>query len=225
MILITLLLMNILELQILTDDIVETKRFYHNLLEFPILNQSKHSISFKAGETILTFNLSENQQPFYHFAFNIPANQLEEALAWVNQRLEILPVDNQQIIADFKDWNAKAFYFYDNNGSILEFIARYDLHQESMHPFTGNSVCSISEIGLVVDKVSDKSNEIRKEHQLPLFSKQPPSDNFTVIGDDEGLIILVNRNRNWYPTEVKSNSFYTKVVLKNNGHTSTLTSP
>ena len=38
----------------------------------------------------------------------------------------LLPYSAKEEIADFSSWNAKAFYFHDNNGNILELITHYD---------------------------------------------------------------------------------------------------
>jgi hypothetical protein len=40
---------------------------------------------------------------------------------------------------------------------------------------------------------------------------------FIVLGTVTGLFILVEENRDWYPTDIKAKSFWTKVVFWNNG--------
>jgi hypothetical protein len=47
----------------------------------------------------------------------------------------------------------RSLLFYDNNGNVLEFIARYNLDTESDKKFDGNSIVSVSEIGLVSQKI------------------------------------------------------------------------
>ena len=61
-------------------------------------------------------------------AVNLPGF---EAFAWANKKVELIPITPTSNIADFKNWNAKAFYFYDNNQNIVEFIARFDLDNNS----------------------------------------------------------------------------------------------
>lgn len=211
--------MNIFELELLTDTIDETELFYKDVIGLEIISKSNSSISFTAGATKLTFRSSENLKPVYHFAFDIPNNKLAEAFAWIEKKTKILPVIPPDKIADFYNWNAKSFYFYDNNGNILEFIARFSLDNASEKPFDGLSILSVSEIGFVSKNVSQFSDEICKKYDLSIFPKQPKLNKFIVLGTDTGLFILVEENRDWYPTDKKAKSFWTKVLFLNDGKT------
>jgi catechol-2,3-dioxygenase len=214
--------MNILEVELLTADINETERFYNTVIGLPTVSKNKSSISFATAVTKLTFKASEHLKPVYHFAFDIPHNKLNEAFAWIEKNTEIMDVIPPEKIADFHNWNAKSFYFYDNNGNILEFIARYDLDNTSEKPFDGSSVLSISEMGFVSKNVSRLSEELFEKFGLSVFSKQPKLEKFIVLGTDTGLFILVEENRDWYPTHKKAKSFWTKVVFNHNGKTEVL---
>lgn len=209
--------MKILELDLLSDNINETELFYNKIIGLETISKNNSSISFEAGSTKLTFRISKNIKPVYHFAFDIPNNKLIEAFLLIENKTEILDVISPDKIANFYNWNAKSFYFYDNNGNILEFIARYDLDTASEKSFDGSSIVSISEIGFVSKNVSQLSDEICEKYGLSVFSKQPKLDKFIVLGTDAGLFILVEENRDWYPTDKKAKSFWTKVVFENNG--------
>lgn len=209
--------MNILEIELLTDALDETELFYNNVIGLQTVSKSNSSVSFATGSTKLTFRSSKNLKPVYHFAFDIPNNKLMEAFAWIEKKTEILPVIPPDKIANFYNWNAKSFYFYDNNGNILEFIARFSLDNTSEKPFDGSLIVSLSEIGFVAKNVSQLSDEICKKYDLSLFPKQPKLNKFIVLGTDSGLFILVEENRDWYPTDKKAKSFWTKVVFLNNG--------
>nr|WP_315162053.1 glyoxalase [uncultured Flavobacterium sp.] len=211
--------MNILELELLTDSITETELFYTDVIGLKTISKTNSSVSFAAGSTKLTFRSSENLKPVYHFAFDIPNNKLLEAFAWIEKKTEIMEVVPPEKIADFYNWNAKSFYFYDNNGNILEFIARFSLDNASEKPFDGLSILSVSEIGFVTKNVSQLSDELFNKYGLSVFSKQPKLEKFIVLGTDTGLFILVEENRDWYPTHQKAKSFWTKVVFSNNGKT------
>ena len=209
--------MKIQTLSLLTADINATVNFYQNILGLSLIKKGENSVSFKAGYSSLEFIAVKDVQPTYHFAFNIPCNQIEQALEWAKDRLDIIPETKNNVIADFKNWNAKAFYFYDNNKNIVEFIARFDLHNQSDQPFSGVSIVSISEAGISVNDVLQTTDELKKKYELDYFSKQPPLKGFAAVGDDEGLFILVDINRNWYPTQQPSAAFYIKVdvLVKN----------
>ena len=209
--------MNILEVQLLAANIPQTKKFYHEILGMEILHSEDSSIKLLAGLSSLIFKKTANNNPFYHFAFTIPANKFEEAHAWASKRVQLLPITSNSTIADFRNWNAKAFYFYDNNQNIVEFIARFDLDNNSDKPFEGSSIFSISEIGIVTDDAKAYSEKMIEEHDLNFFSKQLPQDDFAAIGDDHGLFIVVNNKRNWYPTNKSSGKYWTTIKFEQEG--------
>jgi catechol 2,3-dioxygenase-like lactoylglutathione lyase family enzyme len=209
--------MDILEIKILTDNLDETESFYAGLLGLKTTNKDQSCISFLAGQSNLTFIKSNKLNPKYHFAFNIPRNKLDEAIKWVSARVDLLKHPDNRIIADFKSWNAKAIYFYDNNGNILEFIARFDLKNDSDKVFGGSSVQSISEIGIVADEPLKLANQLVEENNLYFFEKDAKSEKFVTLGNDHGLFIIVKTNRKWYPTEQRAGKYYTKIKIAING--------
>ncbi|MEN9907005.1 MAG: hypothetical protein RLZZ540_146 [Bacteroidota bacterium] len=209
--------MKIVVLELLTANLEETAAFYHKKLGLAVLWINKSTVSFAAGSTKLTFKYSKNTRAVYHFAFDIPNNKLFEAFDYMEKEVEILDVIPQEKIADFYNWDAKSFYFYDNNGNVVEFMARYCLDNKSDAAFDGASIVSVSEIGFVAKDVSVFSEELFAKYTLSVFSKQPKLEKFIVLGTDTGLFILSAENRNWYPTDTKCQSFCTKVVFEHNG--------
>ncbi|WP_118973116.1 VOC family protein [Taibaiella koreensis] len=207
--------MHILRLQLLTNDIAATERFYREVPGLKVLDRSDEEITFEAGSTRLVFRHSAIPHPVYHFAFTIPANKLQEALAQMAGKTSILSLPDGNPIADFAHWSAGAFYFYDNNGNILEYIVRRGLDNAEEIPFDASRICCISEAGLVTDNVPALAAGITGQYDLPLFSKQPPQDNFTVMGDDHGLLILVARGRHWFPTTIEAAGFPLALTLRN----------
>ncbi|MBK8984448.1 MAG: VOC family protein [Ignavibacteria bacterium] len=206
--------MKIKEIEILTDSIPETENFYSDVLGFKKINTGSGSISYRTGKSVLIFNESDNLKPKYHFAFNIPCNKLTEAFDFISERIDIIKNPDDDFITDFVNWNAKAFYFYDNNRNILEFIVRYDLNNESDKIFNSKSVQSISEIGIVTDEPLKLADSLIKENQLYYFSKGPKRPDFAALGDDNGLIVISNPDRNWYPTNDRAEKHYLKMILE-----------
>jgi hypothetical protein len=209
--------MNIEKLELLSDDIAGTIRFYKDILDMQVLSACDDEVTFAAGRTKLCFRNSEKlQHPVYHFAFTIPANKLDEAFRFVSSRVAVMDVPPSGKIADFSNWDAAAFYFYDNNGNIVEYIARYSIRNQIGESFDGSKVYAISEIGLVTENVPALLEDIAARFDVPVFAKQPPQQRFAVMGDDEGLFIVVENERPWYPTQVKALSFPTGIGFRNN---------
>lgn len=207
--------MNIVELELLTNDLDKTTTFYSEVIGLLIISRAEFSVMFAAGNTKLIFRQSNIEAPVYHFAFDIPNNKLEEAFAWIERKTAIIEVVPPEKIADFVNWNAKSFYFYDNNGNILECISRFNLDIESEKSFDGGSIISISEIGLVSNDIALLSDEIYNRFGVSVFSMQPKLDKFIVLGTETGLFILSDEGRNWYPTKIVAKPFWKKVTFRN----------
>lgn len=206
--------MKIQELTLLTNNLSETKRFYEHTIGFQKITETKTSVSFAVGTSKLIFELTEkNQNPKYHFAFNIPINTLNEAINWVLQRTTLIPVENS-FIADFVSWKAKAIYFIDNNRNILEFICRADLNNPTDKPFSVETILNISEIGLVVDQPLETGKAIIEKTNIDYFTKGPKREDFVAVGNDCGLFVISNLNRNWYPTQEKAEKWKVKGKIK-----------
>ena len=210
--------MRISEIQLLSHDIDATHHFYSHVLGLKASYQDDEKVSFIAGTSALTFIRSENVSAVDHFAFNIPPHLLDEALHWVRLRCPILPLEDGEEIADFTSWNAKAFYFKDNNGNILEFIARFNLNIIIDGHFDSSCILSVSEIGIVTDDVPALRQSISKKYQVPVFSKPPLQDNFTAMGDDHGLFILSKTGRPWHPNQVPAQSYWSRISFESEGN-------
>ncbi len=210
-------------IEILTNELKATKDFYEQLLELPITEYDSKSVSIKIGASTLTFveNI-EKSNPIYHLAFNIPENKLNEVTKWCENRIELIKKEDAVLIAAFESWNANAVYFYDNNGNLLEFIARKDLPNSETETFSSKQILNISEIGIVTENPLEFGNQLIEEYGLSLFDKNQNSEQFTAIGDDNGLLIIVKTNRNWYPTEIPATSYWTKIGLTNKEQSNTI---
>lgn len=207
--------MKIKEIEILTGDMAGTAAFYDAVLGLEFYKDGVEKLSFGVGESLLTFREAEGR-PVYHFAFTVPSNQIHEAERWIADKAEVIKL-NDQTIVDFPNWNAKSVYFYDNNGNILELIARFDLDNASALPFNTFSLISISEMALATEDVGALAQRLISEYGLGFFSKQKQKDDFSVIGDDNGLLILSNLDRHWFPTEVNVEKYWAKILIEVNG--------
>ncbi|HEV8083038.1 MAG TPA: hypothetical protein VGP55_07555 [Chitinophagaceae bacterium] len=208
------------EIKLYTRYLYQLHIFYKEVLELPVIYSGEKTICVVAGQSYLIFTEAhDNGDPFYHFAFNIPSHKFEEAFQWLQNRAELLWLeDYKSYIADFVNWHAKSVYFLDPAGNILELIARFDLNDHAGELFSSKQFRNISEIGLVFsDKDFDKKvNEILNKYKLPYFAKQLPLPHFRAVGDDEGLFIAVPENRNWFSTKTASGIFPIEVSFINN---------
>ncbi len=209
--------MHIDQVTLKTSSLEKTKVFYTQVLGLSIEEENEKVISFTVGNSVLCFEIEENTDAFYHFAFNIAEDIQEEAMQYIEQKgVSILDLNGNRM-THFIDWNAKSFYFYDNNNNIVEFIARRDLNYVCDQPFDHNALKEISEVGFVVENVKRSAQTLQKEYNIPLFRRGPESESFTVLGDDHGLILLSAIDRGWYPTNIPAKP-YPISVRCNHGH-------
>lgn len=178
--------------------------FYKQVLQLPV-QQSAGACTITVGESLLVFeNAVGDSKPFYHYAFNIPTGETEGAKQWLEQRVDLLWLeDHHGKIAEFANWHARSVYFFDPAGNLVELIERQDLEDVTGESFSPAHIRNISEIGMVYPAhLFDAAIiELRRRQPLDYFPKQPPLPQFRAIGDDEGLLICVPEHRVWYPTK------------------------
>jgi len=188
--------MKIEELILDTENLTEQISFYQDTLHFKLIKRTESFASFRIGKSILTFVKKDKALP-YHFAFNIPFNKEKEALNWLNNRVEVIPYENDKII-DFVNWEAKAIYFYDNDRNIVEFIARRAIHHENLSEFNGKSVLNISEIGIGTYDIKQLYQELNNMKPIRIFDGS--FEKFCALGNNEGLFIIVDLlKKDWFP--------------------------
>ena len=127
------------------------------------------------GETELEFAAGEGE-PFYHFAFLAPWERFDELAAG-------------EEVFDFPDWDARAFYFHDPAGNIVEVVAHRGLEDPT----------GLSELGLVGDRAG-MAEALRRELGLRLWQgtvDEPGSLAF--VGDRARTLILAPPGRGWLP--------------------------
>ena len=196
--------MRIEELQLPADNLPAQTDFYANLFGLPVVSQSDDRVTFQAGDSLLTFEQAPaGWDGFYHFAFNIPENQFPEAQQWLSQRVTLLQDKNGRHTFSFAGWHAEAMYFYDAERNIVELIARHRLANAASRPFDARSLLSISEIGYPTNDVRQTVQMICTRLSAGIYDGAE-SDDFTAIGDEEGLIIVVRQGRIWFPDTGKA---------------------
>jgi hypothetical protein len=127
----------------------------------------------------------------------------DTAKRWIAERVPLLR--DSEGMDDFETsphWNAHSLYFEDADGNILEFIIRRDIADDRTGPFSPAHIQCISEVGIAADDVPALAGRLEAA-----FGIRPYGDGvsaFQPVGDIEGLLILVNPSRPWFPTTVPS---------------------
>ena len=190
--------MNILELELLTNNLEVQKEFYGSVLGLPILESDAGNFTAQVGSSRLKFSQQTGFSGRYHFAFDVPENQLEVAKKWLEARVELIAETDGEIVFGGGDWNSDAVYFRDPHGNILELIARHDLANATQTEFSSASLLNISEIGLACDNVPSVVKWLEENLNFEIYKSS--SDTFAPVGDAHGLLILVQNAREWFPS-------------------------
>jgi len=140
---------------------------------------------FDTGETTLEFTAAEGE-PFYHFALLAPPSRFDDLLEAAPSPL---PGKDGEVVFDFDFWDAKAFYFHDPAGNIVELIAHRGLE----------GPLGLSELGLV----GDTRAMARGLEQLGLELWDgilDEEDRLAFVGERGRTLILAPKGRGWMPT-------------------------
>ena len=192
--------MKLEEVRLYSRDLSAQRHFYCGVLGLPETGNAADTLMLALGSSRLVFKQAPaGWNGYYHFAFNIPNNQLAKAKTWVAARTTLL-VDNigaDQFHSD--NWDADQFYFLDPAGNILEFIARRSLaNSTNAAAFSSGDILSVSEIGLAADDVPTTVRMLCAQLGVEVYANSF-SDTFAAVGDAEGLLIIVKRERIWFP--------------------------
>ena len=199
--------------------LTEMKKFYWETIGFAIVHETLLELTIQAGTTLITFEYIklDGDRPFYHFAFNIPENKIQKAFEWQRKKTAIIhpnPKGPTDKITHFAHWDAHSIFFLDPAGNLLEYIARHTLNNAAQGDFSVNDILYASEIGFIVDNVSASGTELMQG--LNISEYKPLSDEFWPVGDENGLLLLIKKGKEWHANENQKNItdvFETKVTI------------
>ena len=201
--------MQFTEVEIHVADAEETALFYERMGAEVVKRGEVFAITI--GDSVLTL-IPSNKRWSYHLAFNIPFEQVEESVHWLQKYVAVQPFEGEEIV-EFPNWNARAVYFYDPAGNILELIGRKPFQEEGESPFTFQSILNISEVGWPVNDV----DQAKLQLPFPVYSQF--GEYFAAMGDKEGLFIVVDaKEKKWIPNDDQVEFSPCKVIATHQEH-------
>lgn len=180
--------------------------------------------SVAVGSSRLTWQAASGERkPFYHFALLVPGQRFAAARAWLGQRVDLLKRDGDPVIR-FEAWNARAVYFHDPAGSIVELIAHLDMEgpRPSTGPFDASELLGVSEIGLVVQDKRRAAAALRAHVGVEVWPATDDlalddPDDLAFLGRKAHTLILAPPGRGWLPTARPAEAHPVDVVLAGTG--------
>jgi len=202
-------------LSLLTVQLEELRHFYTVTLGLTLMEESQDYFTVQVGLSKLTFlrSLETFEKPYYHFAFEISNNKIQDSIRWLEERkVDVNQLSDHTYLAYSKAWDSTSIYFYDPAGNILEFIARHGLRNAREGHFQNTDVLRISEIGLAVPDVPLTKKVIRSMFSLTEYKDF--NDRFAAVGDEVGLFILAECQRVWLGSDKPAEIFKTVVEIE-----------
>ena len=169
--------------------------FFHDVLQVPT-----DDMTARLGWTDVNVVPGDAGTGVVHLAFNIPPERFGTACEWLQDRALILrnPTGEDRFrLAG--SWQSRSVYFAGPHGAVFELIAR-DALASTGHvtgPFHGEEILCVSEVGLPADHVPTLVGDLVAGFGMAPFGEG--SDVFAPVGDHEGLLILVEKSRRWFP--------------------------
>jgi catechol 2,3-dioxygenase-like lactoylglutathione lyase family enzyme len=105
--------MHIRELRLKIADLQQAEAFYHGVLKLPVLEATSDHLILQAGSTRLVFEHQAAWQGKYHFAFEVPENQIDAAHRWISPKVKMATLNGESLFTSSDHWNAHMLYFYD----------------------------------------------------------------------------------------------------------------
>ncbi len=194
----------------------EQKKFFTEVLAFPLIQYSLSSFTVRIGWTALTFKRS-NVSFHYHFCFLLPKNSLQEAMDWMATKVPLIEIEAGRYTQFFPNWNASSFYFKDASGNLLECMEHYDLDNSKHGSFDNSFFLGLNELGMPTDSIPATNHQL--ETMLESRFWKGDMERFGTHGTAEGMFLLPNvaKKSKWFPTDEKIQiSPFLAVVCDNN---------
>ncbi|SDN81803.1 hypothetical protein [Phyllobacterium sp. OV277] len=186
--------MKIFSARITVQDLSAAVSFYRDILQLPVEEHISHAV-VTVGYSRLVMEQGTAFSGVHHLAFGIAPTKFERIRDWLGRRIGLISVGDSDVVTGPQGWHSRSLYFIGPEGIILEYIA----HDEySGLPFVGPQPFSIAEIGFAVENVKTSVDLLTTGFGVPPFP--PQTDTFSPVGDTDGLLIVVDKNRLWFPT-------------------------
>lgn len=172
--------------------------FYRDVLELPVAVYDGR-VTVGIGFSSLVLEQGDDFEGVHHLAFGIAPADFELARTWLRQRVEPIMVEGSDVVEGPDGWNSRSLYFLGPEAILLELIARdADAHVPATQG-QAPPVLSLSEVGIGVPDVAQAVLTLEQDLGLPAFP--PQGTQFAPVGGHDGLIILVDQERIWFPTQ------------------------
>ncbi|MEU6558862.1 VOC family protein [Nocardia nova] len=190
--------MKILEIALTATSLDRSAEFYRDLLGLAV-SEKDGGIVVEVGSSRLVVSEGMAFEGVHHLAFGISPRDFDLAYRWLGRRTALISREGADFFDGPAGWDSRSVYFRGPDGIVLELIARQADRAEPVSEGEAPRLLSISEVGIAVPDVGEAVRDLAASFGLPPFTPQLPG--FTPVGGHDGLLILVDANRIWFPSE------------------------
>jgi catechol 2,3-dioxygenase-like lactoylglutathione lyase family enzyme len=212
------------ELVLRTASVQAATDFWHGQLGFQLIDSTFNSVTFQVGSSRLKFlNQVTINPPIYHFAIEIPSNQVENALDWLKNEGGKYPDGPQQpvnILVDEESdaeiiyrplYRSRSVFFKDPNGQIVELIGREENANTAEGNFSASMMSKICDFSLITKDVRKCETLLNEEFGFRSF--QGTTSSYKPVGGAAGTLTMIIPGRPFIPTESIESFPYGAVVV------------
>lgn len=199
--------MRIRRLTLATSDLDGEASFWGERLGLPVV-AGKDAIEVGLRDSTIRFEPAERGvDARYHFAINVPAGAIEDAVSWVEERHEPLTFDDDPVRTDV---GAGCVYFLDAAGNVVELISSPHVDGDAA-PFGPESLIEIAEIGIATADIDATSDAVQGLFGEGVFWSDDDSM-LTAVGDRHAVVIVAPVGRGWIPVDLPARPLPTEIV-------------
>lgn len=180
------------------------------------VEQAEGRIVVPIGEDVLELlGVRDGSHPFHHFALLVPGDCFDAAHAWIGKRTDRLIHEGDSVVA-FDFWDARATYFHDPAGNIVELIAHAGVAKRpgAGADFSADDLAGFSEVAIVVDRPADAVDALARVG-LELWSGD--AEQFAFVGEKARTLIISPPQRGWLPTGRPAEAYAATVTVATGG--------
>jgi catechol 2,3-dioxygenase-like lactoylglutathione lyase family enzyme len=187
------------ELAVATARLDAVAAFYEQTLGFAVEQRDGRVVIPVGADVLELVAVGDATDPFHHFALLVPGDRFDAARAWLGERAETLTRNDGETVFPFDFWDARAVYFHDPAGNIVELIAHAGMAERgAAGDFSAAELAGLSEVGIVVDDPAAAVATLERELGLELWSGDAAQLAF--VGAKAHTLILAPPGRGWLPT-------------------------
>lgn len=189
--------MRIIDVTITVQDLAAAARFYSETLGLPVRQDHREAV-VRIGSSQLTQIPGSAFDGAHHLAFGIPPADFSLARQWLAGVVEPIIVGDTEVVDGPEGWDSQSVYFLGPENIVLELIARQSDSDLPGSPGSQPQFTAISEVGISTPDVPATVQHVVEELRCAPFFAQGPT--FAPVGDHQGLLIIVEQGRIWFPT-------------------------